>query len=262
MEQKTLSSKLFDGPFKVPLPRKITKSQTVVTQAPKIKVPKPVYKPVSVESQYEWLLRLIQNPESITKYDIKVLSSHPVINNLLKECKKKTNSNSVFYIPIESLLRPFCSPEFSNLQENTDGMVNTSDVDMKDAQEDELSYESTSSSHDSNEAKIGIYTTKERQEKIKKYKEKVNRWKNGFSNQKTNRRQTKLKNKQPRVKGRFSKYVNEEEDFTKLYSHDSEKHSELESSFAACSQEFRNSRQSDSLSKDLNQIVAELTGIF
>jgi hypothetical protein len=57
-----------------------------------------------------------------------------------------------------------------------------------------------------NEQRIGFYTTKERQERIRKYKEKILRWKNGENRNKDRYiLRSKIAKMKPRVGGKFAK---------------------------------------------------------
>ena len=197
------TSQVFDGPFKVPLPKKNTSAFTSVSEGSnKLRTPKPKYK--SIDSKFQsimyqkLLVKMLQNPESMTKYDMKILSAHPIIKRLLKTSKNSSGKNTSFYVPIDSLLNPQL---YSNshipviMETETDRQQkNRKDLNRsEEIQDEEMANESTNSSHDSEEVQeeplVGFYTKKERQQRILKYKQKLQRYrKNKASNQPRNRK--------------------------------------------------------------------------
>lgn len=60
----------------------------------------------------------------------------------------------------------------------------------------------------SDEPRIGFYTLKERQEKIKKFKEKILKWKRGENKNKDRyKKRSLIAQKKPRIGGKFVKRV-------------------------------------------------------
>lgn len=266
----TKQQELFDGPFKVPLPRKLNRGTNFKNQGNnKIRAPKPQYKFVSKECQkvlYQKLLvKLLHCPETITKYDMKILATHPVINQLLKRSKDTSLSNANFYIPIESLLDP---QMYANVNVPVIYETPVQHTQMKaapppstenDCMEDELADDSTSSSHDCEEfeeKRVGKYTLKERQEKILKYKKKLQRFREGKSSKQVMKKTRKYNRLQPRKNGKFSSYNSvDQDDFTGLIG------KTPESPSVRCSQQFFKSANGQETS-NLNEVVSEITGIF
>ena len=282
MENKQIgtTASLFDGPFKVPLPKaKRSSTSSGESDSPSLKVPKPKYKKVDRKFEglvYQKLLvKLIQSPESMTKYDMRVLSTHPVIRKLLK-CTKNNDSysNARFYLPIESLLNP-------NMYEDSDvpvilerqscvtqtqndspkaGDLTLETSEKKDTvmeTEEDASSESTSSKSEveaPSERKIGKYTMKERQQKIQKYKKKLQAYKQK-KQAKAGQKPRKYNKLQPRKNGRFASYPDFTEELVELINQPSTQPAQT------CSSEYLHS-DPKSENKSLNDIVSEITGIF
>ena len=102
---------LFDGPFKIPLPKKpssipSTPQLTTTKQQHLTSKSKEVYSRYSSVVYQKLLGKLLQNPECMSKYDMKVLSTHPIIKKLVIATKEGSLSNTSFYVPIEPLLHP------------------------------------------------------------------------------------------------------------------------------------------------------------
>lgn len=270
--ENSSNSQMFDGPFKVPLPRKTPRDLSNSDARRKINVPTPQYKKVNVDFQslifQKLLVKMLQSPSTLSKHEMKILSTHPIINSLLKAAKSKEYSNASFYISIDSLFNPeLWGSEilFEKTQSNPDEFLPTDSLKADQKSDDDLSEESTSSHHDCEEPKVGIYTMAQRKLKIAKYKSKQSRH---FSKIQQNglhhKRQRKLAEKQSISKARFSKYTSEDDDFMSLIETDynmglNESNKHL---FNSCSGEFRQSEISEEPQKTLNDVVAELTGIF
>lgn len=263
------TTELFDGPFKVPLPRKPHGSANskgkIMTN---LQAPKPEFKKCSEKERakvYQKLLvKLLQSPESITKNDMKILATHPVIRELLKRSKHDGGSNASFYIPIDTLLNPqlYMNTEFPVIFEsgnqNTDLIPNVQKQAEDMDQDEEFADESTSSNHDCEEMeekRVGFYTLKERRERILKYKQKLQRYKNGLTARQSTKKTRKTNKTQPRKNGRFVAYSSTPDDFSSLMSKVSEQPP------MSCSKQFLDSA-ARSTSSDLNDIVSEITGIF
>lgn len=263
------TTELFDGPFKVPLPRKPTASTNLKSKIiSNLQVPKPQFNKYSEKDRaivYQKLLvKLLQRPESITKSDMKILATHPVIKELLRRSKHNGESNASFYIPIDTLLNPqlYTNTEFPVIFEsgnqNTGLIPNVQKQTEDMANDEEFANESTSSNHDCEEMEdkqVGFYTLKERRERILKYKQKLQRYKNGFTARQTVKKTRKTNKTQPRKNGRFVAYTSTSDDFSSVVSKINE-HPPV-----SCSKQFLDSAVR-STSSDLNDIVSEITGIF
>ena len=263
---------VFDGPFRVPHPRKQNYDcEDTHELKRKIKKPTPTYKKIEKCHQslifQKLLLKLIQCPNTLSKYEMKVLSTHPIINKLLKASKTNTYSNASFYVPIDSLINPelYKNEELTILweksQQNTDQDLQQSKPFVRSDLDDAMSDESTSSSHDCEDTKIGHYTTKERQLKINKYKMKVRKSTKIDACQNINKREKKQAYKQSLTKRRFSKYSQHDDDFLSLID-DNKKSSSNTNPVNTYSNNCRQSEFSEKGEKNLNDIVAEITGIF
>eukprot|EP00345_Euplotes_harpa_P009903 CAMPEP_0168355670 /NCGR_PEP_ID=MMETSP0213-20121227/24705_1 /TAXON_ID=151035 /ORGANISM="Euplotes harpa, Strain FSP1.4" /LENGTH=196 /DNA_ID=CAMNT_0008367957 /DNA_START=48 /DNA_END=638 /DNA_ORIENTATION=+ len=164
----------------------------------------------SIEYQ-NLLLKLLQTPESITKQDMKILASHPVIRKLLKSIKENSSyQGKSMYIPIDSIFNPelyenknvpvIFESESSSAQED----MYVDQTKQSEEQYEVLSEESTTNNSDSEEPatqKVGFYTKKQRQEKILKYKKKLAEQR---ENVKPKRQPRKYNRRQPRLNGRFA----------------------------------------------------------
>jgi hypothetical protein len=215
------------------------------------------------------LLKLVQCPETLSKYEMKVLATHPVINKLLRAAKSSMYSNASFYIPIESLFSPESFSDasvpviYEKYQANPDESLHCNDQKVSDASDEDMSEESTSSANDSEEPKLGHYTLKQRQAKINKYKSKVKKWNSRASHQNSNRRDKKAAHKVSEQRARFSKYSQEDDDFMSLISENN--NSALTNTLADMSNASGVQNQSEfsvSSGKSLNDVVSEITGIY
>ena len=167
-------------------------------------------------------------------------------------------------MPIDSLLNPQL---YSNshipviMETETDRQQkNRKDLNRsEEIQDEEMANESTNSSHDSEEVQeeplVGFYTKKERQQRILKYKQKLQRYrKNKASNQPRNKKNWLHSKIQPRKNGRFASYPDVTEDILKMIKNGSDQPTQdsLQSCDSSTGPQERN----------LNDIVAEITGIF
>ena len=107
-------AQMFDGPFKIPLPRKTAANKpSDLSKKVEIKSPKAQY--AKVDKNYQNLayqnlmLKFLQAPEKLSNYESKLLSAHPVIRMLIKSVKESKNNsfkNANFYIPLNSIFNP------------------------------------------------------------------------------------------------------------------------------------------------------------
>lgn len=270
MNTKTFSgeNELYDGPFKVPLPRrKHADCNMRSSSGMKIKAPKPLYKQIDQKYRNELyqklLVKLLQFPETITRYDMKVLSTHPVIKQLLKQSKENSMTNTSFYIPIDSLLNPdlYSTSNIPIIFESHGNASNSTKSDkncQEEIHEEVFADDSTSSNPDCElieEKRVGKYTLKERNERIAKYKLKLSRHKQGKSLKQTNKKTRKYNKLQPRKNGRFSSYNSVDDDFTGLLK------KETTSASISCSKQYLDTSDAPS-SSTLNDLVSEITGIY
>lgn len=223
LNNSTNEAQMFDGPFKIPLPRRLSSNKsTDSSKKVDLLTPKAQYK--RMDKQYQnllyqnLLLKFLQTPEKLTKFDSKLLSSHPVIKMLIKSVKDSKNGsfkNANFYIPLNSIFNPEMYENssvpviFETEHEDSDYSLTAQQNKQTEQVFEELSEESTASNsdiEDSNQKKIGFYTLKERKERILKYKKKVMSWKKGQSKTKKNSSKRKYNRNQPRFNGKFASY--------------------------------------------------------
>lgn len=266
MHYTTPTIELYDGPFKVPLPRKVdAKSKQGSGRESKLRMPKPHYKKVDQHYKsyvYQKLLvKLIEAPERISKYEMKILSTHPMIRRLLKCSRNSEMSNASFYIPIETLLNPqmYVDTEvpviYESTNQKTDGTHPTK-VNSDEILDEDIADESTSSNHDAEEyeeKRIGKYTMKERQERIKKYKAKLLRYKQNNPSKKVTRKPRKHTKTQGRKNGTFTSFCKTPEELSGLLCETGE------SVKQSCAAEYSDVTKSDA---NLNDMVSEITGIY
>ena len=174
--------------FKVPLPRKPVESDCKEEFGGKS---------VIFDNRFLYLVqKLYKSPSSLTGYDLMLLRRHPVIGQLIDLAARNSLPISSFYVPIESILRPYASERvqiyyrqkiiagklnppvqnctviffqktFPNSNLNYLVVHENQKVDEEDAEVFETTAETTE-----HEQKVGFYTKKERLEKIKRFKEK------------------------------------------------------------------------------------------
>lgn len=263
------TSELYDGPFKVPFSRKSLESnRSDSSRGDKLRIPKPQYKQIDQKYQgmvYQKLLvKLLQTPDAMTRFDMKILSTHPVIRKLLKRSKEDLCSNASFYVPIETLLNPHLYintevPVFYESSSDATHMQNSEKKMSEEVQDEEMANESTTSNQDTDEVtekRIGIYTQKERQERIRKYKQKLQRFREGKSNHQMKKSHSnKLSKNQPRKNGKFSSYPDVTDSLLDIIQSNSVKPA------SSCSKEFL-MLEKQSECRNLNDLVSEITGIF
>ncbi len=261
---------MFDGPFKVPLPKK-TSAFSPQKQSPRssLKAPQPKYKGVDAKYSsfvYQKLLgKLLQTPDQMTKYDMKVLSTHPVIRRLLKSSKEGSLANTHFYVPIDSLLQPelYADSHVPVIIESQSGEPKSEVANQNDSQnfDEDISDETTNSNTDSEESqeqRIGFYTQKERQERIAKYKQKLQRYRAGKATQKPKPKRKYnrlLSQSQPRKNGRFASYPDVTDSILE------EIQNGTENTPSTCSSQYMTGEVIGE-EKNLNDLVSEITGIF
>jgi hypothetical protein len=261
-----ITNELYDGPFKMPFPRKSLDSTN--SRQNKLRIPKPQYKQIDNKYQrmvYQKLLvKLLQTPDTMTKFDMKILATHPIIRKLLKKSKGNSCSSASFYVPIETLLNPhlYINTEVPVFYESSTDVTRTQQTDQKiseDVQDEDMANDSTSSNHDADEVaekRIGIYTQKERQERIRKYKQKLQRFRDGKSSHPTKKNcKNGLSKNQPRKNGKFSTYPDVTESLLDII------HSKNNTPSSSCSNEFLQIEKQNECG-NLNDLVSEITGIF
>lgn len=268
------SKNMFDGPFKVPLPRK-TSAFTSHRRAGKagLQAPKAQYKGVDGRYSsftYQKLLgKLLQNPEEMTKYDMKVLSTHPVIRRLLRTSREGSLTNTHFYVPIDSLLNPELyknshvpviieSPAGENQSESPKQNGFTESLENDSADDTTNSATDSDDAQEVSEPRVGFYTQKERQQKILRYRQKLQRYREGkcSTNQKAKRKYNRLLSKtQPRKNGRFASYPDVTDSIL-------EEIQSAEVSTSTLGGEQCAHSYVSTEGKDLNDMVSEITGIF
>lgn len=263
------TSELYDGPFKVPFSRKSTESNRLdSSRSDKLRIPQPQYKQIDQKYQgmvYQKLLvKLLQTPDAMTKFDMKILSTHPIIKKLLKRSRDDLCSNASFYVPIETLLNPHLYintevPVFYESSNDATLMQNSNKKNSEEVQDQEMANESTSSNQDTDEIaekRIGFYTLKERQERIRKYKQKLQRFREGKSNHQIKKNHSnKLSKNQPRKNGKFSSYPDVTESLMDIIQRKSNNPS------TSCSKEYLMLEKQSEV-RNLNDLVSEITGIF
>ena len=125
------------------------------------------------------LLKLAENPSSLTNIERKMLRQHPVIANMLKINKKQSGQQNelyfqrkYLYVPIDGFLNPkhmFHRKSSSFQQSDTNFQVANQTADNANNPQD-------CENMSQDDKKIGLYTIKQRQTKINKYKQKVKNW--------------------------------------------------------------------------------------
>lgn len=269
-----IESQKFDGPFKVPMPKKSgSETATSAGQRSQIKVPKPKYK--KIDSRYQsvvyqkLLVKLLQKPDSLWAYEMKILSTHPIIKRLLKTSKGKEGKNNSFYIPIDSFLNP---TSYANshvpviMESEPEAPQNESKAvnETNSIGHEELANDSTDSSHNSEandeempEEKVGFYTKKERQERILKYKQKLQRYREGKAANQLKAKKRKTHSRcQPRKNGRFASYPDVTEDILMMIKGESDQK-------PTSPDEVLNTQPGTGNGEtDLNILVSQITGIF
>lgn len=262
---------MFDGPFKVPLPKKTSAfSSRQGSGRSNIQAPKPKYR--GVDSKYssfvyqKLLGKLLENPENMTKYDMKVLSTHPVIKRLLKTSKEGSTSNTNFYVPIDSLLNPELYTnshvpviiESNSEEQKSDVAKQNGDTENMDDDTCDDTTHSNSDSDDLQESKVGFYTKKERQQKILRYRAKLQKFRESKASRQVRpkRKYNRVLSKnQPRKNGRFASYPDVTDSILEMIHHGSE------DGLPTCSGQ-NVSPYANKAERDLNDIVSEITGIF
>lgn len=258
---------MFDGPFKVPLPKKTSAfSPSSKSGSNKIRAPQPKYRGIDKKYSsfvYQKLLgKLQQTPENMTKFDMKVLSTHPVIRKLLKASKEGNDTNRNFYVPIDSLLNPELYKD-SHVPVLVESCVGEQKSDISNQNgtteniSEDISDETTNSNSDSEEyqeSRVGFYTAKERQEKILRYKAKLQKYREGKVGRKnvTNRKNSRLVSQnQPRKNGRFASYPDVTDDILKMIQDGDQG---VGSSHPVQASQFSVNEES----QDLNEIVSQI----
>jgi len=252
---------IYDGPFKVPLPRKLKQKVKQSTQkGAKINAPKPRYRSVDqnrVNAHYQKLLvKLVKTPDQITKHDMQILATHPVVRELLKKSRENCYTTGSFYVPIETILNPqLYNAESVPIIYEAENKI--SEIKIDQDVEVSTTENSTSGSQESeNSKKIGLYTLKERKERILKYKQKQQRNKpqvNIKESRKVSNKRSPASKKVSRKFSRYSKLGSNTSDFiTSGFTH----------SESSCSKELLRSPMITGESSNLNEIVSEITGIY
>ena len=263
-------AQMFDGPFKIPLPKKPSSFKSSgPSKSVEIVAPKAQYKKMDKNYQslvyQNLLLKFLQSPEKLTKYDSKMLSNHPVIKMLIKSVKDNNNGslkNANFYIPLNSIFNPELYANnsvpviFESEHIDSDSTLMNQQLKQNEPIDEELSEESTSSSFDQEEVcqkKIGFYTVKERKERILKYKKKIMNWKKGESQTKKSLKKRKYNRLQPRFNGKFATYTPISAEIS-TFSWNSN-----ESLAMTWSQQYL---ETNNGIQNLNDVVSEITGIY
>ena len=196
--------------FKVPLPRQ-PKQDTNKASCEKDQSEN------SAEVAYKFLAlvqKLISNPHSLTKHEILMLRNHPVIGQLIEQAAKLGVPLSSFYLPVESILNPYANDRVKVYFRPKVQIVMNEPQKQQEVEHENNSNDSTSMSHASehsfgiptNERKVGFYTQKERQEKIRKFKEKKARALEDRANKKVKYlNKSEAAKRRLRVKGKFVK---------------------------------------------------------
>ena len=256
------SKNIFEGAFKVPFSKKTSPiSSPIIGRSSRLRVPTPKY--IEANTRYSNIIyqkligKLIQNSNNMTKYEMKVLSTHPIIKNLLKTSKNSSASNSSFYVPIDSLLNPelYSNSHVPIIVETHSPESNAEKQNLMDDFRDEKMEKVNSEKIQ--EKKIGKYTKKERQHKILKYKQKLQRYRNGntIRQAKQKRKYNRILSKdQPRKNGRFASHPDITESILQMINNGPDTSS-------SCSTEYL-CMESESDTRDLNDIVSEITRIF
>lgn len=168
-------------------------------------------------SAYNYILKkALRSPADITDNEKMILSTHPVIVELIKQTQAKDFSDTSYYIPIQMIMNYeyFHNAQIPILYDSREkwsleGQV----VQYTPPHEEEVSSDTTKSNSDYNlmldeddQRTIGKYTIRERKEKIRKYKQKLLKYKQGLCKPSNKYKQRSIIAKQkPRVRGKFAK---------------------------------------------------------
>eukprot|EP00344_Euplotes_crassus_P006674 CAMPEP_0197003366 /NCGR_PEP_ID=MMETSP1380-20130617/7658_1 /TAXON_ID=5936 /ORGANISM="Euplotes crassus, Strain CT5" /LENGTH=202 /DNA_ID=CAMNT_0042421853 /DNA_START=45 /DNA_END=653 /DNA_ORIENTATION=- len=202
----------------------------------------------------------------MTKYDMKVLSTHPVIRRLLKTSKEGSNSNTNFYVPIDSLLNPELYTnshvpviiESNTEEQKSDVEKQNGDSEILDEDTCDDTTHSNSDSDDLQEPKVGFYTKKERQQKILRYRAKLQKYRDCKASKqiKPKRKYNRVLSKnQPRKNGRFASYPDVTDSILEMIQTGSE-------TVPSICLDQNTTAYTNKEERDLNEIVSEITGIF
>mmetsp|Transcript_11205 Transcript_11205/g.25019 ORF Transcript_11205/g.25019 Transcript_11205/m.25019 type:complete len:204 (-) Transcript_11205:43-654(-) len=157
--------------FKVPSPRKPVQSDCKATSEgdDNRRIPAEVDS-ITYGTKFLYLVqKLYTCPSALTGHELMLLRKHPVIGQLIDQAAMHNISIASFYIPVESILRPYASEKVQiYFREKIQIVINET---HKTVDEDTEVSEQTAESVEQ-EPKIGFYTKKERLERIKKYKAK------------------------------------------------------------------------------------------
>ena len=147
--------------------------------------------------------KLYTCPSALTANELMLLRKHPVIGQLIDHAARLNISVASFYVPVESILRPYASEKVQiYFRERIQIVIGET---QKTQDDESVTSEQTAETVEP-EPKIGFYTKKERMEKIKKFKEKKLRYlsnKNNGSIKYVNKSQAARK--RVRVNGKFVK---------------------------------------------------------
>jgi hypothetical protein len=201
--------------FKVPLPRKQKQEQNKASCVPNKSENSAGVDSIQYDASFLHIVqKLHTDPSLLTDIEMMMIRKHPVIGQVIEQAAKFNVSISNFYVPVESILKPYASnkvqiyfrpqiqiviDEPQKTQEDYDS--NGNDVSTT------LSHESeTMTEIQPEEIKVGFYTKKERIEKIKKYKAKKQKALDNLANRKVKyANKSAAAKKRLRVHGKFVK---------------------------------------------------------
>ncbi|CAI2375829.1 unnamed protein product [Moneuplotes crassus] len=263
--------------FKVPVARKRSAFQLV---GPSAKNSSSVYrlqnKPSGFSRQRMRLLnlicKLVDDPSSLSKGDKITLMNHPIVKDLIRYSEINNCGPGNFYVPVESLVEavfqdaPSCRDDtqpgvevlFQKVQtEQKLSTLTRNNIENDVKVEENLNSQEPFPSRPEGLEKIGFYTRAERREKIQKYRKKVHKW---LHKKKSRSYPTQnagcLRKREKKDTSTSSKGV---------FPHDSSStclhtpsHGHLQQS---CSEEFLGNFESEPTSLNLNDIVAQISGI-
>lgn len=221
------------------------------------------------------LIKLCQSPGSLTNGERITLMSHPIIKNLINYSKDHNWGPGNFYIPVDSLLNSiFEDLEEGDIQDKdcvevifekatADKRVNQASPDIK-YQNSRLVTQNrpTNSNHsfsaDLKEHRIGFYTKTERQVKIRKYRQKIANW---LNRKKSDKSKSLKKPQIPSSSEQKMYYPLNDFDMAGGVYNMSSCNSNSEQENSSCFRQFLSNFEYLPRDQNLNEIVAQISGI-
>lgn len=193
--------------FKVPEPRK-----PKTASAPKASSDSQPLNSAEVDPRFLHLVhKLYTAPGQLSEYEGYLLRRHPVIGQLIEQAARLEISVSSFYVPVESILRPYASDKVKiYFRERVQVVVEEPQKQQDDSEmhcDASTTLSSTSDPAPAEPApveRVGFYTKQERIDKIKKFKaKKLRALSNAAAKQVKYSNKSEAAKKRLRVKGKF-----------------------------------------------------------